>query len=380
MMKHFFKPLLLPFLILVGTDIGARDSAYINFRFQPQLNPRKFYIKIYDGINEITITPQSKNYWNGSLFAPFGLIEIGYKKSDSTTAIKRCFFKKGPSVLKLIMVADSLAYYAIDERGSANMVSYKSMGGANYDAFIKPHYDTLIRFYQDNKARLGTEPALLEKAFALGDVIFYKNLEFIKQHPNLYLSLWIFQNSIIQSALLPPDSLLVFYQTILPDKYKNSPAAQHTRNLLQNKIAVNSGGTFPDFSAVDVEKKSYSAAGLKNRYVLIQFWASWCKPCIQEVPILKKIHEKYKDAPFTLISFSIDQDSLAFRKAIVQHAMDWPQVFGDDRLYKALLVIPIPQLYLIDKTGKTIYNSTFINDKELNLLKKILAEHLDNRN
>jgi len=310
----------------------------------------------------------------GALFAPFGLIEVGYKQSDSLIIIKRCFYKKGRAVLRLGAVPDISGYFAIDEQGSVNLVSYKRLGGADHDAFLKPANDTMIRFYKENKDRFGTEPALLQKAFALGDAILYKELEFVKQHPDLYISFWAFQNGIIRTDLLTPDSLLVFYQTVLPGKYKNSEAARYTLNLLKNKIAVRSGGTFPDFSAVDIEKKTYSSASLKGRYVLIQFWASWCKPCIQEVPLLKTLNEKYKEAPFTLISFSIDKDSLAFRKAIEQHAMDWPQVFGDERLYNALSVVPIPQLYLVDKKGNTIYNSNAIRDSDLRVLKKILAD------
>jgi len=94
------------------------------------------------------------------------------------------------------------------------------------------------------------------------------------------------------------------------------------------------------------------------------------------MPGLKTIHDKYNSADFTLMSFSLDKDSSAFRKALEKYSMTWTQILGDHHLLDALAYYPIPQLYLVDKTGHTIYNSTVTSDSDLVLLNNILSERL----
>ncbi|HEU5165984.1 MAG TPA: TlpA disulfide reductase family protein, partial [Chitinophagaceae bacterium] len=133
---------------------------------------------------------------------------------------------------------------------------------------------------------------------------------------------------------------------------------------------------FPDFSTLDINNNRIELSKLKGKYVLIQVWASWCVPCIQEVPDLKIIYDKYKNSDFALISFSIDKDSSAFKKSLVKYSMNWTQVLGDANLCSLLGTIMVPQLYLIDKNGLTIYNGTNTKDLNLMLLKKVLSERL----
>lgn len=66
----------------------------------------------------------------------------------------------------------------------------------------------------------------------------------------------------------------------------------------------------------------------------------------------------------------------AFRRAVEKYGMDWPQVFGDQRLYEAMAYGFVPQLYLLDKSGRPIYNTTSIRDKDMTLLENILEERL----
>ena len=166
------------------------------------------------------------------------------------------------------------------------------------------------------------------------------------------------------------------YKTAYSKKYERYKAAKHLEALITNKIAVRSNKNFPHISAVDIENNKIELSKLRGKYVLIQFWASWCVPCIQEMPDLKMLNEKYKGPEFIMISFSIDKNLSAFRKALQKYSMDWTQVYGDDRLYNSLSLIPIPQIYLVDKSGRTIYNNTSSIDPDMSLLKKMLIEHL----
>jgi thiol-disulfide isomerase/thioredoxin len=267
-------------------------------------------------------------------------------------------------------------YYFIDEELSENITSYNDAGGLAYDAFTKDTEDALKDFVKKYESKFATEPSVLQRAFSLGDSASLKTYEFVRRNPDLYISFWVFSSRMVRTALVSPDTLLKIYNKAYSDKYKGYKAAKHLEALIENKIAVRSNKNFPEFSVVDIGNNKIESRKLRGKYVLIQFWASWCTPCIQEMPDLKELNKKYKGQEFLLISFSIDKDSSAFRKALQNYSMDWAQVFGDNRLYDSLAYIPIPQVYLIDKSGRTIYNSTSIADNDRSVLKKLLAEHL----
>jgi thiol-disulfide isomerase/thioredoxin len=363
-------------LSLPGVSTFANDSSYVKFILDNSLPVDKFHITVNDGINEHKIDPQNKPYWHGALFAPFGYVLIGYKNSDTSSVITKVFFKKGKSEISLVVSSIPDRYYMLDEKASVNIVPYKQLGGAAYDSFIKKSEDSLLAFYHKHKNSFGRDPELVERAFVLSDSLVARKIAFIRQHPDLYISFWLFTTEIVRTKLLSPEKLMELYDTKLPDNFKRTRAGEHAAVLVRNKIAVTSKGHFPDFSFVDINDNRFESSKLRGRYVLVQFWASWCAPCIEEIPHLKEINDRYADSTLTLISISIDKDASAFRNAIGKYAMNWPQVFGDIRLYEALAYMGIPQLYLIDPEGRTIYNRLNIADNDLVLLKKMIRERI----
>ncbi|WP_343306180.1 TlpA disulfide reductase family protein [Chitinophaga niabensis] len=372
-----FRKLLSIIFLLVSVSTFANDSSYVKFNFVDSLSTGKFGITIYDGIQEHRINPQNIRAWHGELFAPYGLIVIAYEATDTNFIVRKAFFEKGSSEVFLIASPIAGQHYSIDERSSINIIPYSKMGGAAYDAFTKEKIDAFNTFYHKNKNSLGRDTLLVKRAFALADSVRLKKMEFIRQFPELYISFFAFATEGFAKANdLSPKELMEFYNTVLPDKFKKSKAGDHLAGIIRNKIALTSKNNFPDFSVVDMNGNKIELSKLRGNYVLIQFWASWCIPCIAEVPDLKKINDKYGSSAFKLISFSIDKSLSSCRKAIEKNGMNWAQVMGDDRLYNSLGYVSIPQLYLIDKTGRTIYNSKTINDTDLTLLKKLLSEHL----
>lgn len=349
--------------------------ASVKFFFKPQLDLSKFSITLNDGINEHKIDPKV-NVWSGELYAPFGYILIMYSNNDTISIQKKVFFRVGYSKLLIASSPNTNEYYIIDEKSSVNLVSYEKMGGDKLDIYIKDKVDAANDFLRKNKHKLGLDKDVLQKAFALFDAKIPKTFEFIRQNPELYISFWTLLTDIVKTPFIAPDTLMKFYNTALPNKFKQSVAGKYLGCVIQNKIAINSNQKFPDFSTLDINNNRIELSKLKGKYVLIQVWASWCVPCIQELPDLKIINDKYKNSDFALISFSIDKDSSAFKKTLVKYSMNWIQVLGDANLCSLLGTRIVPQLYLIDNNGLTIYNGTNTKDLNLMLLKKVLSERL----
>ena len=119
---------------------------------------------------------------------------------------------------------------------------------------------------------------------------------------------------------------------------------------------VMAGMPVPQVAYNDPEGKPISIASYKGKILLLDFWASWCGPCRQSIPKVKKLYEKYGSSGFDVLSISIDDNEQAWRKAMAVEKMPWKQVLSPNKkeTMSAFLFSIIPSLYLIDKEGKIV--------------------------
>jgi len=120
------------------------------------------------------------------------------------------------------------------------------------------------------------------------------------------------------------------------------------------------GVIFPDFSAKDTAGQPLSLAQYKGKIVLVDFWATWCPPCRDEIPNVVKVYQKYHAQDFEVIGISLDKEGdgdklAAFTK---ENGMVWPQYFDggfwENKLVLKYGVSAIPATYLLDGHGRII--------------------------
>lgn len=116
------------------------------------------------------------------------------------------------------------------------------------------------------------------------------------------------------------------------------------------------GEKVPDFTVKDASGKEYSLAQLSEgkKYILIDFWASWCAPCRREIPNLKNLYAKYGSKGFQIISISRDKNAEDWKKAIEDEQLTWPNFLDESNIAKLYKVRAIPTMYLVDADGRIV--------------------------
>jgi peroxiredoxin len=145
------------------------------------------------------------------------------------------------------------------------------------------------------------------------------------------------------------------YELFDIDVRKNSVYGKQLQQMFDKEASTAIGVKAKDFSQTDTQGKNVSLADYKGKYVLIDFWASWCGPCRAENPNVVTAYEKYKDKGFDILGVSLDEDREAWLKAIATDKLMWKQVSDlkgwDNAVSKQYGVESIPANFLLDKEG-----------------------------
>ena len=140
------------------------------------------------------------------------------------------------------------------------------------------------------------------------------------------------------------------------DKVLESIAKQAAAKKIRDSLAV--GTVFPDFDEKDLAGKPLSIANYKGKVVLIDFWATWCGPCVGELPNVLKAYEKHHPNGFEIIGISLDKDKAKLESFTKEKNMPWQQffdgLFWNNKLSTKYGVNSIPATYLLDGEGKII--------------------------
>lgn len=198
--------------------------------------------------------------------------------------------------------------------------------------------------------------------------------KFINEHPNSYVSLLTLAEMARSNKYMPEvERSFAKLSTTL----KKMPEAKKIASSIVESKKISEGMMAKDFTQNDVNGDAVKLSSYQNKYVLVDFWASWCSPCREENPNVLAVYEKYKAKNFVVLSVSIDTDKNKWINAIKEDRLPWVQVSDlkkENEAAKLYGVTTIPANLLIDPSGKVIAKD--LKGKEL---REKLAELFDNK-
>lgn len=134
-------------------------------------------------------------------------------------------------------------------------------------------------------------------------------------------------------------------------EFSSVPAGEDARP----SRASQPGDPAPSWRGRTLTGDTLRSAEFADRYVLLDFWASWCSPCIQEIPTLRQVHERYGDDAFALVGIATQDTEASVRRVVDRREVTWPIVFDEDReIASAFRVLGLPDPILIGPDGRVV--------------------------
>ena len=179
---------------------------------------------------------------------------------------------------------------------------------------------------------------------------------FVLKHPNSYISLVVLGELLGNNSGVGPSTIANLYKN-LSEQVKKTDLGKELEIKLISTTQTAIGAVAPDFTQNDPKGKPVNLSDFRGKYVLIDFWASWCGPCRQENPNVVKAYAQFKSKNFEILGVSLDNPNAktAWLNAIEKDKLTWTQVSDlqgwKNQAARLYGVESIPQNFLIDPNG-----------------------------
>ena len=371
---HFFSE--------TNTVIFAFTNIPIMRRLLATLLTATLLISCAGDSNTYKLQGTAKNFDDGNKVYVFSIKDSNQPKAIDTLSITNGTFegtypKSDSSSVNYINVEGvqaNIVYFPENEDLKATL--YKDSIGSSFVSGGKQN-EAFTSFSEEMRS-INEEKQAQMKAFRTaqqnGDVEAIKQIqeenmaltkeetkfkkEFIKSNKNSIFSVMLLSEMLTRKEMTAEEASEVLNN--LSPKVSSSPIVTQVEAMIANARKADIGSIAPNFSAPTPEGEMLSLKEAMGKYTIIDFWASWCKPCRVENPNVVKVYEKYHDKGLNIISVSLDRQKQKDKwiKAIADDNMDWYHVsnlqFWQDPIARQYNVRAIPATFLLDENGKII--------------------------
>ncbi|TXH53286.1 MAG: AhpC/TSA family protein [Bacteroidia bacterium] len=339
MLKYVF------YFFIIGILVSCKMKSGKEFLIDGNIQGIKtpfVYLMYSVGDSMVTDTAEVKNgsfHFDGIVNEPaFGAIQIGEEGQVSIVV------ENGKMEVKGSM--DSLDKVAVN--GGPTQTEYNDYK-SSFDHLISAQRRIFKSMSEDGNEALRAEA--IQKLTVLNQELNASHKKYIGEHPKSYVSL-IFLNNLSQE--ISYEEFEKYFKSLDPSL--QSSALGKRLVLTFDKVKNTSvGGAALDFTQNDLSGNPVQLSSFKGKYVLLDFWASWCKPCREENPSVLKAYNQFKDKNFTVLGVSLDAEDAEWKKAVKEDGMPWTQLSdlkgGENEAARLYGIEAIPANFLISPEG-----------------------------
>ena len=375
MMKTSLKALFLFILITGATKLCAQKKFDVNIQIPTSLKSKGFSINYDDGVKTYAVTDsfiKNRLEFNGKFGSKYATLTIKYTANDSVSFEDSYFIGTKPAEFDFLSDSSTLNKNPFKNCKVRNALEIdQSKMSIKRSVHSRDAINQMNIFWKANASLVGRVDSVTQEFYNNLDFVDRKDLEFIKKNRDNYYSFWRFRTQIVPNNLLvhKNDSveiqkLLNIFNTIFPKKYTSTPEGQNLHRILAGRLFVKKNTIAPGFEIKGIQGNNIRLKDYRSKYVLLDFWASWCRPCRQMVPHLKELYQKYHSKGLEIIGISADTDSSLWKKAVRDEGLDsWANILNKEYNEKdkqaanldiTYAIDGYPTTILIDKKGKII--------------------------
>ncbi|PWK77788.1 peroxiredoxin [Mucilaginibacter oryzae] len=390
MLKSVFVFLLAMLFTVIA---NAQKKFNVTIKLDSSINPQKVHYQYYNGYDKVLLPDTFGNKRAVTLTdqycSPFASVVVAYDGSDGKRYSSDDFFvsdKPAMISLKLKPNSDALINYTsiknVTPLDSAYCKTVALKKAFMIDKSVTKENEAFDNFL--------TQHGNFNQNDSLRSVFrgFYKRylnrtMAFLKQHSDDYFSFWYFIDQVAQfEGALADDPAylkeqLVYLKSVFPAKYTGSIEGKRLIKKYENVLKrrqLQLNDAAPDIDVTGIDGKKISLKNFKGKYVLLDFWATWCGPCIVQLPHIKEIRQKYPANQLEIVGISSDYDSKKLAVFVKEQNMSWLHFYDKHNDIAPLYGVKgIPNLFLVNKDGKIVYNSSW-EGADNKMLSKLLDE------
>lgn len=305
----------------------------------------------------------------------FYLLDLDLGRIIDSTSLKNgkaqfLGFVKEPAAYRIHTVENKYLVIEIENcdikvTGSLKDFEYCSIVGSelnkvwtksrDFQRKLQTDRDSLMqKYFQLTSPNADLEKEIGSKVDEIDSIVFQYRLDLIKKEKPSFFTLnelFFLRND------LPTDTLKELFN-LFPASLQKTKYGDVILTYIDSKKVPGIGDKFIEIGGLDINGVFYRLSDFKGKYVLLEFWASWCSPCLGEIPNMTKAYETYKDKGFEIYSFSVDSNLDNWKKALEKYKTTWKNVTDYKGFYSTMAakyaVRSIPKNFLINPNGVII--------------------------